>query len=93
MSAVSNTPCMFALLLSLGFKVVNNVKQNTENVSSLMCLPTFYTIHTKISVYLSGRFTTDYNHYIANIKTSHTRKSTVYHLHQSPTASLASACS
>jgi len=31
MSAESNTPGMFALLLSLGFKVVNNFKQNAEN--------------------------------------------------------------
>jgi hypothetical protein len=71
MSAESNTSYMFALLFP-GFKVVNNFKQNTKN-ESILNVPShiLHHSHTKISVYLSGRFTTDHNHYTVNIKSAH----------------------
>jgi len=53
MSAEHNVSGMFVLLLSLGFKFVNNFKKNTGKVF-YMNLSTFYMI---LSLYLSNRFT------------------------------------
>jgi hypothetical protein len=45
MSAESNTAGMFTLLLSLGFKVVNNFKHNTEN-ESILNVPSYILHHS-----------------------------------------------